>query len=72
MASSDLVLMHAEVKALSASNYPYPSGFICPLGWRLSAGGVPVSPGPQGAARRAAITHHYYAKLTPEQRMDPR
>jgi hypothetical protein len=32
MASGDLALTHAEVEALSASNYPCPSGFICPLG----------------------------------------
>lgn len=72
MASGDLALTHAEAEALRASNYPCPSGYLCPPGWRLSTGGVPVSPGPQGAARRAAITHHYYVELTPEQRMDPR
>lgn len=72
MASGDLALTHAEAEALRASNYPCPPGYLCPPGWRLSAGGVPVSPGPQGTARRAAITHHYYVELTPEQRMDPR
>jgi hypothetical protein len=56
---------------LSASIYPCQPGFICPPGWRVRAGGVPVSPGPQAAAQRAAITHHYYVELTPEQRMDP-
>jgi hypothetical protein len=38
----------------------------------LSAGGVPVSPGTQGAVQHEAITHLYYAELTPEQCMDPR
>jgi hypothetical protein len=31
-----------------------------------------VSPGRQGAARRATITHHYYVELTHEQRIDRR
>ena len=33
---------------------------------------MPVPLVPQGLARRAAITNHYYLELTPEQRMDPR
>ena len=33
---------------------------------------MPVPPVPQGLARRAAITNHYYLELTPEQRMHPR
>ena len=36
---------------------------------RRRRAGPPV---PQGVARRAAITNHYYLELTPEQRMDPR
>jgi hypothetical protein len=72
MASGEVALNHAEAEALSASNYPCPPGFLYPPGRSLSAGGVPVSPGPQGAARCAAITHHYYVELTPEQRMDRR
>ena len=47
-------------------------GYDVPAGWRLSTGGVPVPPVPQGLARRAAITNHYYLELTPEQRMDSR
>jgi hypothetical protein len=60
MASDDLALTHVEAAALNASNYPSPPG------WNLS------SHGPQGAAWHAAITHHYYVELTPEQRMDHR
>jgi hypothetical protein len=41
-----------------------------PPDWRLSAEGAPVHLDPQGAARHVAITHHYYAELTHEQRMD--
>jgi hypothetical protein len=33
---------------------------------------VPDSPSPQGAARCAAITHHYYVEVTPKQCMDCR
>ncbi|KAK1610794.1 hypothetical protein QYE76_034467 [Lolium multiflorum] len=72
MASSDLSLTHAEAKVLSAFNYPYPPGFLCPPGWSLSAGGVPIFPGPQAASRRATVTHHYYVELTLEQLMDRR
>jgi hypothetical protein len=68
--SSSKLLTYAEAEALCASHYPCPPGYWCPLGWRLSAGGVPVPPLPPGAARRLSITNHYYGELTPEQRMD--
>ena len=72
MASTVPTLTYSEAEALCASNYPCPPGYDVPAGWRLSTGGVPVPPVPQGLARRAAITNHYYLELTPEQRMDPR
>ena len=65
------VLTYRQAEELSASNYPCLPGYRVPAGWMLSAGGVPVPPVPQGVARRAAITNHYYLELTPEQRMDP-
>jgi len=72
MASTVPTLTYSEAEALCASNYPCPPGYNVPAGWRLSTGGVPVPPVPQGLARRAAITNHYYLELTPEQRMDSR
>lgn len=72
MASTVPTLTYPEAEALCASNYPCPPGYSVPAGWMLSAGGVPVPAVPQGVARRAAITNHYYLELTPEQRMDPR
>ena len=72
MASTVPTLTYPQAEALCASNYPCPPGYRVPAGWWLSAGGVPVPPVPQGVARRAAITNHYYLELTPEQRMDPR
>lgn len=71
MSSSNFpTLTYAEAEALCASHYPCPPGYGCPPGWRLSVGGVLVLPVPQGAARRLAITNHYYGELTPEQRLD--
>jgi hypothetical protein len=72
MASTAPTLTYQQVEELCASNYPCPPGYRVPAGWSLSAGGVPVPPLPQGTARRAAITNHYYLDLTPEQRMNPR
>ena len=65
------ILTLEETEALCASNYPCPPGYRPPTGWMLSAGGVPVPPVPQGSARQAAITNHFYHELMPEQRMDP-
>ena len=65
------ILTLEESEALCASNYPCPLGYWPPAGWMLSAGGVHVPPVPQGSARQAAITNHFYHELTPEQRMDP-
>lgn len=72
MNSADLTLTYAEANILRDSNYPCPPGYSCPPGWELSTGGVPVSPSPQGQARRAAITQCYYAEFSREQRMDLR
>ena len=72
MAFTVPTLTYQQVEELCASNYPCPPGYRVPAGWSLSAGGVPVPPVPQGTARRAAITNHYYLDLTPEQRMNPR
>ena len=72
MASTVPTLTYPQAEALCAWNYPCPPGYRVPVGWWLSAGGVPVPPVPQGVVRRAGITNHYYLELTPEQRMDPR
>ena len=72
MASTVPTLTYSEAEALCASNYPCPPGYTIPADRYLSAGGVPFPPVPQGMARRAAITNHYYHKLTSEQRRDPR
>src|SRR3954466_10200131 len=60
------ILTLEETEALCASSYPCPPGYRPPVGWMLSAGGVPVPPTPQGSARQAAITNHFYHELTPE------
>ena len=70
--TSTVALTPREAEALCASNYPCPPGYCVPVGWILSAGGVPVPPVPLGVARRMAITNHYYFELTPEQRRNPR
>jgi hypothetical protein len=48
-----------------------PPDFRCPGAWRLSAGGIPISPVPHGAVRQAAIHRHYYEILTSEEHNDP-
>jgi hypothetical protein len=48
-----------------------PPDFRCPGMWRLSAGGIPISPVPHSAACQAAVHQHYYEVLTPEERNDP-
>src|SRR3954465_4036745 len=65
------ILTLKETEVLCASNYPCPPGYRPPAGCMLSTRGVPVPPVPQGSARQAAITNHFYHELTPEQRMDP-
>jgi hypothetical protein len=60
-----------EARALYEARYMVPPYFRCPGTWRLSAGGILISPVPHGAARRAAIHRHYYEVLTPEERNDP-
>ena len=44
-----------EARLLFEAEYPVPSDMRVPGAWRISAGGVPVSPVPTGAARRAEI-----------------
>jgi hypothetical protein len=44
---------------------------MAPPDFRLSAGGIPISPVPLVAARRATIHRHYYEVLTSEKRNDP-
>ena len=58
------ILTLEETQALWASNYPCPPGYRPAAGWMLSAGGVPVPPMPQGSARQAAITNHFYHELS--------
>src|SRR3954463_4826915 len=70
--ASTVALTPREAEALCASNYPFPPGYCVPVGWMLSARGVPVPPVPLGVERRMAITNHYYFELTPEQRRNPR
>ncbi len=55
--ASTVALTPREAEALCASNYPCPPGYCVPVGWMLSAGGVPVPPVPLGVARRMAITN---------------
>ena len=70
--TSTVALTPREAEALCASNYPCSPGYCVPVGWMLSARGVPVPPVPLGVARQMAITNHYYFELTPEQRRNPR
>ena len=41
-----------------------PPDMRCPGTWRLSAGGIPIPPVPQGARRRREIVLHFYNGLT--------
>jgi hypothetical protein len=60
-----------EARALYEAGYMAPPDFRCPGTWRLSAGGIPISPVSHGAARGAAIHRHFYEGLTAEKRADP-
>jgi hypothetical protein len=60
-----------EGRLLYAAGYPAPPDFRAPGGWRLSAGGVPIPPPPQGAALDAAIDE-ILEGMSDEQRADPR
>jgi hypothetical protein len=60
-----------EGRLLYAAGYPAPPDFRAPRGWRLSAGGVPIPPPPQGAALDAAIDE-ILEGMSDEQRADPR
>jgi hypothetical protein len=53
------------------AGYPAPPDFRAPGGWRLSAGGVPIPPPPQGAALDAAIDE-ILEGMSDEQHADPR
>jgi hypothetical protein len=44
-----------EGRLLYAAGYPARPDFCAPGDWRLSAGGVPIPPPPQGAALDAAL-----------------
>ena len=59
MASTASTLTYQQVEELCPR-----TTYRVPAGWSRSAGGVPVPPVPQGTARRAAITNHYYLDLT--------
>jgi hypothetical protein len=60
-----------EGRLLYTAGYPAPPDFRAPGGWRLSAGGVPIPPPPQGAALDAAIDE-ILEGMSDEQRADPR
>jgi hypothetical protein len=60
-----------EGRLLYAAGYPAPPDFRAPGGWRLSAGGVPIPPPPQGAALDAAIDE-ILEGMSDEQCVDPR
>jgi hypothetical protein len=52
-------LMVEEATALNNKGYPAPPNMRCSNTWKLSAGGVPIPPETQGAARAAAIHQHF-------------
>ena len=56
---------------LYEAEYPAPPDMRVSGTWRLSAGGVPVPPVPEGAARRAEIAR-ICSSLTKELRNEPR
>jgi hypothetical protein len=60
-----------EGRLLYVAGYPAPPDFCAPGGWRLSVGGVPIPPPPQGAALDAAIDE-ILEGMSDEQRADPR
>ena len=64
-------LQEPEARLLYEADYPAPPDMRGPGSWRLSAGGVPVPPVPEGAARRAEIAR-IRSSLTEEQRNEPR
>ena len=60
-----------EARLLYEAEYPAPPDMRVPGAWRLSAGGIPVPPVPEGAARRAEIAR-LRSSLPLEQRNEPR
>jgi hypothetical protein len=60
-----------EGRLLYAADYPAPTDFRAPGGWRLSAGGILIPPPPTGAALEAAIDE-IIEDMSDEQRADPR
>ena len=64
-------LQETEARLLYEAEYPAPTDMRVPGAWRLSAGGVPVPPVPEGAARRAEIAR-IRSSLTEEQRNEMR
>ena len=53
-----------EAWTLYRNRYMAPPDMRCPGTWRLSAGGIPIPPVPQGARRRREIAAHFYNVLT--------
>ena len=64
-------LHEEEARLLYEADYPAPPDMRVLGSWKLSAGGVPVPPVPEGAARRAEIAR-VRSSLTEEQRNEPR
>jgi hypothetical protein len=60
-----------EGRLLYVAGYPAPPDFRAPGGWRLSAGGIPIPPPPQGAALDTAIDE-ILEGMSDEQRANPR
>jgi hypothetical protein len=60
-----------EGRLLHAAGYMAPPDFWAPGGWRLSVGGIPISPPPMRAALDAAIDE-VLETMSDEQRADPR
>lgn len=64
-------LQQWEGRLLHQAGYPAPPDTRAPGGWRLSAGGVPIPPPPQGDALDVAI-EEIRDTMSEEQRADPR
>ena len=60
-----------EARLLYEADYPAPPNMRVPDTWKLSVGGVPVPPVPEGAAWRANIAR-IRSSLPEEQRNEPR
>jgi hypothetical protein len=65
-------LQVAEVRASWNARYLVPLYMRCSGGGALSRGGLPVPPVLTGMERVVAIYDHFWERLTPEERNDPR